>query len=357
MEKINILELESSKGWGGQEKRTVRLVNSLDKNKFKVYWAVSKDSKLFQNRENINAEFIPIEMKKSYDIKAIKKVIDLIKKYNIDIISTHSGKDAWVGAIARLFTKAKVIRTRHLQTPIASTLSYNLSDKVVTVSKQVEKYLLKRGVKREKLLTIYTGIDTNKFSPEIKKDIRKELHLPKDTIIIGIVAVLRAAKRHIDLIEAFSNIDTEKNTALVIIGSGPQEKNLKDFIKEKNLKNIYMLGHREDIDKILPSFDIFVLPSEMEALGTAILEASACGIACIGSRVGGIPEVIQDNKTGFLFESKNIKDLREKLEILIKNDELRKIFGENAREEVLKNFSVKSMVENTQKLYESIINE
>lgn len=355
MKKINILELESSKGWGGQEKRTVRLVNSLDKNKFNVYWAVSENSKLFKNRKNIDAKFIPVEMKKSYDIKAIKKIINIIKKYNIDIISTHSGKDGWIGAIAGLFTNTKVIRTRHLQTPISSTFSYNLSDKVVTVSKQVENYLLKKGVKEEKLLTIYTGIDTDQFSPEIKIDIKNELNLPKNTIIIGIVAVLRTAKRHIDLIEAFSNIKSDKNIALIIIGSGPQKNNIKNFIKEKNLKNIYMLGHRENIDKILPSFDIFVLPSEMEALGTAILEASACGVACIGSNVGGIPEVIKDNKTGFLFESKNIKDLQNKLEKLINDDKLRRKFGKKAREEVLKNFSVKKMVENTQKLYENIV--
>jgi len=353
---IKVLELESSKGWGGQEKRTVRLVNNLDKKDFKVFWGVQPDSALYKKRDSIDAEFFTIEMRKSYDIKAIKRVIELVKKYDIDIISTHSGKDAWIGAISGLFTKAKVVRTRHLQTPINSTFSYNLSDSVVAVSKQVYNYLLQKGVKKEKLNVIYTGIDTKKFSPETKIDLRDELKLSKDTILIGIVAVLRAAKRHIDLIEAFSKIKSDKKTALIIVGTGPQEQNIKKFIKNKKLNNVYMLGHREDIDKILPSLDIFVLPSQMEALGTAILEAASCGITCIGSKVGGIPETIVDNQTGFLFESQNINDLKNRLETLINNSNLRIKFGKNARKYILENFSVKKMVTESEKLYKRLVN-
>lgn len=352
---IKILELESSKGWGGQEKRTVRLVNNLDKKEFIVFWGVQPDSKLYKNKDSINATFIPLTINKSYDFFAIKRVVDIVKKYNIDIISTHSGKDGWVGAIAGLFTGVKVVRTRHLQTPISSNISYNLSDKVVAVSNKVYNYLLKEKIKKDKLELIYTGIDTNKFNPEIKKDLRKELNLSKNTILIGIVAVLRAAKRHIDLIKAFSEIETNKKTALIIIGQGPQEKNIKLFIKEGKFKNIFLLGHREDIHLILPSLDIFVLPSKMEALGTAILEASSCGVACIGSKTGGIPEIIMDNKTGLLFEPGNIQELKSKLETLINNDSFRIDIGKNARNFIVSNFSVEKMVKNTEKLYKGLL--
>ncbi len=352
MKKIKVLEMESSKGWGGQEKRTVRLINNIDKDRFELFYVVQPDSKLYENRSKINAKIIPLKMKQSYDIKAIFHLCKIVKKYNIDIISTHSGKDAWLGSIVGKITNKKVIRTRHLQTPINSIISYNLSTKVVSVSKQVENYLREKGVKKDKLTTIYTGIDTEKFKPR-NGILKKELNLDNNTIIIGIVAVLRNAKRHKDLLEAISRIDEDIH--LVIVGSGPQEENIKRIILEKNIsEKVTMLGHREDVEKILPDFDIFVLPSNMEALGTSILEASSCGVPCIGSRVGGIPECIIDNKTGFLFENQNTNDLKTKLNMLIKDKNKRKKFAKSARELVLKNFSVSSMVKNTQQLYESL---
>ncbi len=352
---INILELESSKGWGGQEKRTARLVNSLDKNNFKVFWGVQPNSELLKRRDEINAHFFEVPIRKSYDLVALWKVIKLVKENHIDIIATHSGKDGWIGALAGLFTKAKVIRTRHLQTPITSPVSYNLNDHVVTVSSQVKDYLISRGVKKEKISVIYTGVDTEKFSPLAKVDIKEELGLAKDTVVIGIVAVLRAAKRHRDLIEAFANIQTDKKVVVVIIGSGPQEDNIKNLIMEKNLTNkVFMLGHREDIDKLLPSFDLFVLPSNMEALGTAILEASACGVPCIGSHVGGIPECIKDKESGFLFEKENIAQLTDVLTKLIHDDALRTQFGHNARKLVEEHFSVSTMTQETEALYKKV---
>lgn len=317
MKKIHILEMEISKGWGGQEKRTVRLINHLNKDEFKVFYVAQPDSNIVKNKDEIDATIIPLVMRQSYDIKAIYNLCKIVKEKKIDIISTHSGKDAWLGAIVGKIMDKKVVRVRHLQTPINSTASYNLSTKVVAVSKQVEKYLEERGVKKEKLQTIYTGIDTARFNPQKEYDLKKELHIQKDTVLVGIVAVLRGAKRHIDLIEAISNIKAD--VRLVIVGSGPQEKNIKDFIEDKSVQDkVIMLGHREDVDKILPNLDIFVLPSNMEALGTSILEASACGVPCIGSRVGGIPECIQDGKSGYLFENQNTKELQEKLELLIK---------------------------------------
>jgi glycosyltransferase involved in cell wall biosynthesis len=354
MNKINILEMEISTGWGGQEKRTIRLINNLDKKRFNVFYAAQPDSNIVKNRKDIEAIVIPLKMRQSYDLKAIYNLCKIVKNNKIDIISTHSGKDAWLGAIVGKIMNKKVVRVRHLQTPINSTASYNMSTKVVTVSKQVKEYLEQKGVKKEKLQTIYTGIDTNKFYPQATDILREELKLENETIIIGIVAVLRGAKRHKDLIEAISKIDA--NIKLIIVGDGPQLENIQKIIKDKNLQNrIIMLGHREDIDKILPSFDIFVLPSNMEALGTSILEASACAIPCVGSRVGGIPECIIDNKTGFLFENQNVNELKIALEKLIFDKSLREQFGKNARKLIEENFSVNAMVTQTQNLYEELV--
>ena len=169
-------------------------------------------------------------------------------------------------------------------------------------------------------------------------------------MVVGIVAVLRGAKNHQILIEAFSELNL-KNTALVIVGDGPQEAKLRQLIADK--KGIFMLGNRLDVSEFMASFDIFVLPSKMEALGTAILEAQSCGVACIGSKVGGIVEAIEHERSGFLFSDKD--ELKVSLKRLIEDKNLRQSFGKNARKIVQEKFSIEKMIENTQNLYMELV--
>jgi glycosyltransferase involved in cell wall biosynthesis len=347
--------MESSKGWGGQEKRTVRLVNALDKTRFKVFYAVQPDSKLLSKADEIDATMLPVAMRQSYDLKALRKLVGHIRREKIDLISTHSGKDAWLGALAGRLTGTPVVRVRHLSTPVKSVLSYNLSDRVVTVSQQVYDYLLHRGVAREKLRLIYTGIDTERFRPGHGLDLHRTFGIPEGKLVVGIVAVLRGAKRHLDLLEAIRPLP---EIAVLIVGNGPQESKIRRAIEEMGLEDrVVMAGHREDIHRILPALDLFVLPSRMEALGTAILEASACAVPVLGSNVGGIPECVLDGKTGYLFEKENPEELRHKLKLLIDHPKRRREMGEAGRKMVEERFSTERMVRETETLYRELTDD
>ncbi|AQW88191.1 glycosyltransferase, family 1 [Campylobacter pinnipediorum subsp. caledonicus] len=346
---INILELESSKGFGGQEHRTQRVINGLNKQKFKVFYGLNKGSTSFI--KDIDCEFVEFDLRKIYNIFEIIKICRFVKKNDIKIISTHSGKDGIIGSIVGKICKVKVIRTRHLQTPISSSMSYNLCTKVVAVSNATKYSLINKGVKENLIDVVYTGVDTKKFNPNFKKDIKKELNLASNTVVIGIVAVLRGAKNHEFLINAFNELNLEK-CALIIVGDGPQEDYLKEITKDN--KNIFMLGNRTDVADFMGSFDIFVLPSKMEALGTVLLEAGSCEVPCIGSNVGGIVEVVLDNKTGFVFNLDNKEELKNAIFKLVQDKGLRYKFGKNAREYVYNNFSIEQMVKKTEILYETI---
>jgi len=348
---INILEMESSKGWGGQEKRTVRLVNHLPNGQYKVFWAVEEDSTLYKKKDEINAEFFTIKLNKIYNLKTIYKLCKFVNENKIDIISTHSGKDAWIGNIVGLITNTKVVRVRHLIVPV-KPLSYNLATKVVTVSNQVKKYLLSTGVKEEKLVNIYTGVDTERFTDKLVYDLRTELNIAKETKLIGVVAVLRGAKRHMDLIKTFSKIDLDAK--LIIVGDGPMRSDIEKTIKEYNMKDkVIMLGHRDDVDRLLPNFDIFVLASRHEALGTSLLEAQSCGVPVLASNVGGIPEALKKGETGYLFD--NFDMLESQLNDILSDDEKLQNLKSHTREFILKNFSVEKMMEDTQKLYKELV--
>jgi len=350
---MKILEMEYSKGWGGQEKRTVRLINNLSE-KFQVFYVAQPDSNIVKHKNEINAKIIPLKMRHIYNPVTIYKLVNIVKKNNIDIISTHSGKDAWLGAIVGKLTSTPVIRTRHLLTKINSPKSYNLSTITVAVSKAVENYLKSVGVKNT--TTIYTGIDTNLYKPNSLYKLRKEYKIDNNVFLIGIVAVLRSAKRHKDLIEAVSQI--QENVKLVIIGDGPQWDNLQKLIKEKHLQEkVIMTGRRNDVAEILPDLDLFVLPSKEEALGTSILEASSAGVPVVASNIGGIAECVREDKNGLLFEAMNVNDLKEKLLTMIKDKEKYNYFKQNARNFIKENFSVEQMVKQTEELYTHIGNK
>lgn len=347
---INILELDSSKGWGGQEKRTLRVINSLDKERFRVFLAAPKESGYLKNSQLFEATPLELDIRQSYDVVALFRLISIIKKHSIHIVVTHSGKDGWIGALGAKLAGCKCVRVRHLQTPISSPLSYNLSSKVVAVSNFVKEYLKKAGVKEEKLLTIHTGVDVKSFQVDGDK-LRDELGVDKNVVLVGIVAVLRAAKRHDDLLKAFSMIDSDAR--LVIIGSGPREEHIKNLIRELKLEGrVHMLGHREDIKEIMHELDVFALPSKQEALGTAIIEASSAGVATLGSSAGGISECVGDG--GLIFEALNVDDLKEKLGRLMDDKNLRESLGKKAKELAQKSFSIETMKKQTESLYEQL---
>ena len=346
-DKINILELESSLGFGGQEHRTQRVINGLNKDKFKVFYALNPGSKSFE--KPIDCEFVEFNLSKVYNIFEIFKICRFVREKNISVIATHSGKDGNIGAIIAKLTGAKVVRTRHLQTPIRSAFSYNVNDKIVAVSNAVKNQLVSQGVRGNLIDVIYTAVDTARFNLNFTKDIKAELNLSSDCVVVGIVAVLRAAKNHQLLFEAFSELNLP-NTALVVVGDGPQEENLKKI----KTPNIYMLGSRTDVSEFLGSFDVFVLPSKMEALGTALLEAQSCGVPCIGSDAGGIGEAINSGETGLLFKNGDKESLKAALKTLIKDSALRAKFSANAREFIVRKFSIETMIAQTEAMYEAL---
>ncbi len=353
---IKVLEVEASKGWGGQEKRTVRLAEHMPHDKVRTYFAVNPDSRLMRDAKELDIECLPVKTRASYDIPAVLTLAKYIKDLGIDIVSTHSGRDAWLGGMAAKLAGVKCVRVRHLQTPFASHFSYKyLTDEVTAISVGVREYIASRGVNIDKIRLIYTGIDTNHFQKS-ESGLREEFGIAKDTFLIGIVAILRGAKRHKDLIDAVKKLSVKYDVKLIIAGEGPQWENLQNKIKETGMADkVIMTGFRTDTVNILSALDLFVLPSNMEALGTALLEAQSCGVPVIGSRVGGIPEALEEHGSGLLFECENVDDLAQKIERFITDKGFHVAASKRAREFVVEKFSVEKMVEDTLKQYEEIL--
>lgn len=360
---FTLLHTESSTGWGGQENRTLNESLGLRKLGVKVIILCQPESVIGKKAEAGGIAVRRCRMKKSYDIFALKCILDIIKKDAVDIINTHSGRDSLLAGIAgRLSGKRPIIvRTRHLALPVTSTFTYKrLAHKVVTVSEHVREYLISQGISEENVTAVYTGVDINKYNPEKANDkLRQKLEINPETRIVGTVSVLRRKKGHHILLQAIPLIlEKFPNVLFFFAGDGPQRDNIRSRIDEMGLENkVFMLGIRNDIPDILKFFDIFVLPTLQEALGTSFLEAMAMGKPVIGCNVNGVNEVIKDGVNGYLVAPEDPAALADAVLRMLKHDTAAKTMALNGKKMVEEAFTADIMCRKMFELYSSLLKE
>ncbi|MED1467600.1 glycosyltransferase family 4 protein [Bacillus salipaludis] len=206
--------------------------------------------------------------------------------------------------------------------------------------------LEKLGAENSCMTTVYTGIDF-----EVKKSQNGQ-----KKIIITCVSRLRPRKGHKYLFEALSLLkDDLYNVEVRIVGDGEMREELENQIKELKLKNVYFLGSRNDIPKLLSQSDIFVQPTLSDTLPISIIEAMFAKQAILATNVGGIPEIIQDNYTGLIVEPANPKELAEKLLLLVQNQLLRVVLAKKAKNFADEQLTVTNMVKEIDKIYRSLL--
>ncbi|MBI3398715.1 MAG: glycosyltransferase family 4 protein [Deltaproteobacteria bacterium] len=358
---FTILHTESSKGWGGQENRTLQESIGLRKRGVKVIILCQPDSALGKIALSEGIEVRTCRMRKSYDLFAVKYILNLIKTENIDVISAHSGRDSLLAGIAGRFSRSKplIVRTRHIALPITSRLTYSLlPHKVVTTSEYVRHYLISAGISSNKVIAIPSGIDIDQFdSGKTVATLKTELGLKADIPLIGTIAILRYKKGYHILLDAIPLV-LEKNPDAVFafVGDGPQKENIVNKIKSLGLSNrIFMLGMRKDMPNILKSIDLFVLPTLQESLAQSLLQAMAMGKPVVGTKVGGMGEALKDGINGYLVEPGNPSALAEAIIKLLQDRDKARIMGGEGEKIVRRNYTVEKMCEDMYALYASMI--
>jgi len=359
---ISVLHTESSTGWGGQENRTLKESIGLKKLGARVVILCQPGSMIGKIAAAEGLEVKTCRMRKHYDLPAISSIMKLIVSENIDVISTHSGRDSFLaGAAGRVSRRQPaIVRTRHLALPITSRFTYSvLPHKVVTTSEYVRRYLISAGIGPERVVTVHTGIDLSRFDPDNTPALlRQELGLGAGVPVFGTVSILRIKKGHQILLEAIPMVlEKIPDAVFVIAGDGPQRENIANQIKKSGLSGkVFMLDLRQDIPAILNSIDIFVLPTLQEAHGGVFVEAMAMRKPVIGTDVGGVGEVIKHGINGFLIEPGNAKALADAMMEMLGNREGMAAMGDEGRKMVEEHFSAEKMCDSMYALYTSLLN-
>lgn len=353
MKALKILHSESSRGWGGQEHRTLKEMIALRAQGHMVEVVCPSDARLGVRARDEGFVVHHARMRGGGDLFSMLFIRALLSRCEFDVVNTHSGHDSLLaGTAARLAGTPLVVRTRHLALEISSLATYTwIPHRVIAVSRFVRQYLISAGVAEGRVETIYDGI----VKPEAHSHstLRSELGLNSDAIVAGMVAIMRDKKGHEDLIAAARPLlDERPNLHIVMAGDGPWCEKIKSHVDALGLAHrIHLLGFRTDIPNVLRGCDLFVLPTHQEALGQSYIEAMAAGLPVIGTDVDGVPEVITHNVNGLLVPPHHIPALRAAIARLIDNPRLRAQLGVAGRLLTDASFTVDGMADETIDFY------
>ncbi|MDF2867565.1 MAG: hypothetical protein K0S11_1035 [Gammaproteobacteria bacterium] len=360
-----ILHLSAIKSWGGGEQQLIYLYQELVKQQVPQLIVCRKDSALANYCKAHHIEAITYANLSSIDLGFSRQLTKLCKTHAIDIIHAHDAHTQTNALLARLLFKLKppLVISRKVAFPIKkswlSRYKYNSRHirKIICISQAVYQTVSSCIRDSSKLVVVNDGVDLKRFSLKSPvSSLRNTLKLKPDHLLIGTLAALVTSKDLFTFIKVAQQVIQQGISAtFLIMGEGPLRTELQNLVAELDLaEQVIFLGFRSDIAELLPQLDIFMLTSQQEGMGSSILEAMACQVPVVATRVGGIPEIVLDGKTGLLADTGDVNNLVKAVIQLLQNNDLRQSLIVNATQQVAE-FSIQNMAAKTLAVYRSII--
>jgi len=360
-----ILYLITELSIGGAQTALRCLLKGLDRDRFSptVACLYNGDGAVAQEIRATGVQVFDARMRHKVDLIALLRLYRWIRRIRPAIIHTSLFHANLSGRIlGRLAGVPGVVcseRTMAMESEWRYRLNrwtIGLVDCVTAVSANVRDFCISHiGLPADKLVVIYNGVELPAAPLASTIEVRAELGLPPGGPVIGAVSRLDPVKGVSVLIEAFAQVD---EVYLAVIGGGPERASLASLAGSLGVANhIRWTGHRRDVSRCLPAFDLFVQPSLHEGLPNAVLEAMVAGLPVVATAVGGTPEVVVDGVTGLLVPPRDPDALAEAIACLLRDPDLRCKMGQMGRERVAQSFTVERMVEQTERLYERLLVE
>lgn len=290
-----------------------------------------------------------------------------VKRENIEIINVHGGKSHFWAyfSLRSALIRLPLVRTRADVRPPNSNIGnkylYEGSNLVICAADFIRHLCVENlKIPDYKFVTIYQGIDTQKFRTQSGEKVRKEFKIAPDTVLVGMVGRLDPVKGHSGFLQAAKMVkDVFPRVKFMIVG---EEENVKwqtlaDQADNLGLSDdVIYAGRREDIVEVMNGCDIGVIASiGSEAVSRVALEWMACGKPVVSTNVGCLPELIQDLETGFLVESHDYEAMAQQIYSLVGNRTLCQRMGEKARQQVAMNFNLEHFALSTERAYHKVL--
>jgi sugar transferase (PEP-CTERM/EpsH1 system associated) len=364
-------------GTGGLENGLVNLINNLPKEKYRHAIICMTDYTHFRDRiHRDDVDIYCLNKKEGKDLLVYYRLWKLLSKLKPDVIHTRnlSALEAQLPAyLAGIKRRIHGEHGRDVEDLDGTNFKHTqlrrffrlFVHRYVPMSRDLETWLIRQiKVAPKKVTQIYNGVDMAKFAPTQNKpsSLLPANFQENDLIIIGTVGRQAPVKDPVTLLQAFilwakAKPKLAEKTRLVMVGNGSLHQLLQQQAQESGLAHlIWLAGDRSDVAQLMQAFDIFVLPSISEGISNTILEAMASGLPVIATRVGGNPELVVDQQSGFLVDRQNPQALADAINHYVEHPGTIRQHGEFGRQVCEQRFSLQRMLSDYMSVYDQVLN-
>lgn len=375
---MKILYVITKSNWGGAQRHVFDLATAMKDKGHDVYVALGGEGILKKRLEAAGIYTFSIaelgrDVSIGKDLSSFKEIWNIIRNKRPDVVHLHSTKVTGLGSVAARILRVKsVVQTIHgwafnedrsiwqkAAIVFFSWMTMMLAHKTILLSEFEYGQAMNFPWVREKLKLIPLGVKMPTFmsvdgaKQTIAKLIGFDLAEFNKRTVVGTIAELHRNKGLPYLVNAMAAVVKEFPVAIsVIIGDGEERAALSLLIKEQQLeKNLFLAGYLEHASEYLKAFNVFALPSIKEGLPYTILEAGQASLPVIATPVGGIPEIVEDMRSGILVQARNQRELAHAISFMIEHPIERKQYGAALKEKVATKFAMDRMIDSIDQLY------
>lgn len=383
-DRIRVLQIVPTHSLGGALLTAMLIAERLDPNRYESGLVVGHNAgpegSLLEDmrRRGIDVELVPSLCRSPHpwrDLRAVLELRNLLRRRRPHILHTHGSKTKQLLPLATRLVNVP-IRIAHIHGwewypatsalgrrvfKAASRMSARAYDALIAGSDAMRREGLEAGVgKAGQYRVVQAPVDTAAFNPdrreEVRREVRAELDLPEGAPVVVSVMRLAPQKAPLDLIAAAEIVaQVRGDVRFLIVGGGELEEELRRDVEVRRLDaNVRMLGVRRDVPALMKAADVFALSSVWEAMGIVYLEASAVGLPCVGTRVGGVPEAVEHGETGLLVPPRDPHLLAQAILKVVDDAQLAERLGQAGREKAL-DFAEDRYVQQMEDVYHRLL--
>jgi L-malate glycosyltransferase len=357
------LHIDTARTWRGGQNQVLLTVNGLREIGHRAALVAHPDGEL-RRRAAEGLELIPLAPRAEMDLSAAWRLARLLKRLRPEIVHAHDAHGVAMASLALSFGGAAqspvLVAARrvdfHLRRNSFSRWKQRQVDCFICASEAIRQMLVGDGVPADRTVTVHEGIDIDHVRAAPPVNVHEAFWLPHNAPVVGNIAALVPHKGQRHLIEAARLVvQRMPDVRFLILGEGELREILERQVREYHLeKHVFLPGFRTDVLGCLKGFDLFAMSSVTEGLGTALLDAMACGKAIVATKTGGIPEVVDDGVTGRLVAPRDHAAMAQVIQELLEDHAGRQRMGDAGRARVEARFTVERMVAETAAVYERL---
>ena len=351
MDLPRILHVDAGRSWRGGQRQVFLLATGLRDLGYRTLILAPTGSPLIKRAERAGLPTYRLTLRGEWDIRSARELRAVAKEWGANVVHAHDARSHSIARLALLGSrKTRLVVTRRVAfTPKQVRLKYRYGiDAFIAISNAVKQVMVKAGVPSDKIEVVYSGLP----APQVKqaRNWRRERGWPATTVVCGIVGAMTQEKGLDQIGGVARRLPGEvfRRTRLVMLGGkgkgGTSVAGVEGFDA----------GFVEEIHDAVAGLDVLWHPAKSEGLGTSVIDAMALGIPPIAFAVGGLPEVIEDRKSGLLVPAGDVQAFARAAAELITNEALRAKLGEGARLRA-REFDAKRMIERTAEVYHRVI--